>query len=91
MMTFTIDLTKVHSYYDLHEHLMEVFSLPSWYGRNLDALWDMLHCAFDDDEEVVIEVKGIDSVRENLRTVVGRLQLLLADLHDKDGITISYL
>ena len=90
-MIFTIDLTTVHSYYDLHEHLKNVLPFPNWYGRNMDVLWDLLHCSFDDNEEVVIEVKGIDSVREDLRTVVGRLQLVLADLHDKDGINISYL
>lgn len=54
MMTFTIDLTTVHSYYDLHEHLKEVFSFPDWYGRNMDALWDMLHCAFDEDRKSVV-------------------------------------
>lgn len=89
MMIFTIDLTTVHSYYGLHEHLKEVFSLPDWYGRNMDALWDMLHCAFD--EPTTIEVKGIDSVRKDLKDVVGRLQLVLAELNEKDGVIIDYL
>lgn len=31
MMTFTIDLTTVHSSLGLHEHLKEVFSLPDYY------------------------------------------------------------
>jgi len=26
----------------LHDHLAEAFSFPQWYGRNLDALWDLL-------------------------------------------------
>lgn len=89
MMTFTIDLTTVHSNYGLHEHLKEVFSLPDWYGRNMDALWDMLHCAFD--EPTTIEVKGIDSVRKDLKDVVGRLQLVLAELNQEDGVIIDYL
>ena len=25
-----------------HDHLAEVFGFPDWYGRNLDALWDLL-------------------------------------------------
>lgn len=25
-----------------HDHLAEVLALPAWYGRNLDALWDLL-------------------------------------------------
>ena len=89
MMIFTIDLTTVHSYYDLHEHLKKVFSFPEWYGRNMDALWDLLHCSFD--EPTTIEVKGIDSVRKDLKDVVGRFQLVVSDLRDEDGITISYL
>lgn len=89
MTTFTIDLTTVHSYYGLHEHLKEVFSLPDWYGRNMDALWDLLHCSFD--ESTAIKVKGIDSVRKDLKDVVGRLQLVLEDLNKEDGVMIDYL
>jgi len=89
MTIFTIDLTTVHSYYGLHEHLKEVFSFPDWYGRNMDALWDLLHCSFD--EPTVIEVKGIDSVRKDLKDVVGRLRLVLEDLNKEDGVTIHYL
>ena len=89
MMTFTIDLTTVHSYYGLHEHLKEVFSLPDGYGRNLDALWDMLHCAFD--EPTIIEVRGVNSVRKDLKDVVQRLRLVLSYLEEEDGVLISYL
>lgn len=89
MMTFTIDLTTVHSYYGLHEHLKEVFSLPDWYGRNMDALWDMLHCAFD--EPTVIQVKGVRNVRKDLKDVVQRLVKLLSDLEERDGVMVSYL
>lgn len=89
MTTFTIDLTTVHSYYGLHEHMKEVFSLPDWYGRNMDALWDLLHCSFD--EPTAIEVKGIDGVRKDLKDVVGRLRLVLEDLNKEDGVMIDYL
>lgn len=88
-MTFTIDLTTVHSSLGLHEHLKEVFSLPDYYGKNMDALWDMLHCAFD--ESTTIEVCGIESIRKDLKGIVGRLQLVLADLNEEDGVIIDYL
>jgi len=26
----------------MHDHLAEAFSFPAWYGRNLDALYDLL-------------------------------------------------
>ena len=89
MMIFTIDLTTVHSSLGLHEHLKEVFSLPDWYGRNMDALWDMLHCAFD--EPTIIEVRGVNSVRKDLKDVVQRLRLVLSYLEEEDGVLISYL
>ena len=88
-MIFTIDLTTVHSSLGLHEHLKEVFSLPDYYGKNMDALWDMLHCAFD--EPTTIEVRGIDGIRKDLKGIVGRLQLVLEDLNKEDGVTIVYL
>lgn len=88
-MTFIIDLTTVHSYMGLHEHLKEVFSLPDGYGRNMDALWDMLHCGFE--EPPTIEVKGINDVRKDLQDVVHRLQLVLEDLKTEDDATIIYL
>ena len=89
MTTYTIDLTKVHSYYELHEHLMEVLPLPDYYGRNMDALWDSLHCWFD--EPVTIEVKGRDTVSKDLEETVQRLCRVLTCLQEQDGIIISYL
>ncbi len=41
-MTFTIDLSKVKSREELHDLLQEVLPLPDYYGRNLDALYDVL-------------------------------------------------
>ena len=26
----------------IHDHLSEAFAFPQWYGRNLDALYDLL-------------------------------------------------
>lgn len=54
----------------------------------MDALWDMLHCAFD--EPVTIEVKGANSVRKDLKDVVQRMLNLLAELERRDGVLISY-
>lgn len=88
MTTYTIDLTQVHSYFELHDHLMEVLPLPDYYGRNMDALRDSLHCWFD--EPTTIEVRGIDSVPQDLQDTVQRLRRVLTDLHEEDGIIIVY-
>ncbi|MBE5957860.1 MAG: hypothetical protein E7254_03230 [Lachnospiraceae bacterium] len=41
-MEYSIDLKNVASTYDLHEAIKETLDLPSYYGENLDALYDVL-------------------------------------------------
>lgn len=41
-MEIIIDGTTINSEEDLHDFFAKSFSLPDWYGRNLDALWDVL-------------------------------------------------
>ena len=89
MTTYTIDLSQVHSHYELHDHLAQVFSLPDYYGQNMDALWDCLHCWFD--EPTMIEVRGIGSIPHDLQDTTQRLQTVLKLLQEQDGILISYL
>ena len=38
----TVDLSGVCDRNSLHDRLQESLTLPSWYGRNLDALYDAL-------------------------------------------------
>ena len=42
-------MTVIHLYAEnmadrnaMHDHLAQAFSFPRWYGRNLDALYDLL-------------------------------------------------
>ena len=39
---FYIDLTEVSTKEELQEALVETLTLPDYYGRNLDALYDVL-------------------------------------------------
>ena len=41
-MNVTIDCSQVHTKEDLHRVFASVLSFPEWYGRNLDALHDVL-------------------------------------------------
>ncbi len=41
-MDYTIDLGGVTDVAGLHDLLLEKLSLPVYYGRNLDALYDIL-------------------------------------------------
>ncbi|MGV3654108.1 MAG: barstar family protein [Noviherbaspirillum sp.] len=41
-MELIIDGSKIVSEEDFHKIVAKGFDLPSWYGKNLDALWDAL-------------------------------------------------
>lgn len=38
----TLDVTRMIQKSPAHEYLMEMLSLPDYYGKNLDALYDCL-------------------------------------------------
>ena len=42
MHSITLDGAKMPDRSAMHDALAEAFSLPAYYGRNLDALWDCL-------------------------------------------------
>ncbi len=39
-MEYIIDASKLNDRKEAHEYLAELFSFPSYYGKNLDALYD---------------------------------------------------
>ncbi len=41
-MEYVLDAEKLNDREEAHEYLAEVFSLPEYYGKNLDALYDCL-------------------------------------------------
>ena len=90
MTTYTIDLDRVHSLYELHDHLEEVLPLPDYYGRNMDALWDSLHHWFEFPDQTIIEVLGMDRVSKDLEIPISRLKGVLDDLHTRDGVHVVY-
>ena len=46
-----------------HRYLKQEFNFPSYYGNNLDALWD---CLTDIMEETTIILKNEQSLKDNL-------------------------
>ena len=64
---YIIDLEGVESEDDLHDRLEESLPLTDYYGRNLDALYDIL-TEYGDGWHIVIE--NIDLVDEDIRPYV---------------------
>ncbi|GHU57016.1 DNA helicase [Clostridia bacterium] len=42
MDTIEIDFSSCKYYYDIHELISKKLEFPEWYGRGMDALWDLL-------------------------------------------------
>ena len=57
-MTFTIDLSKANTREELHDLLQEELPLPEYYGRNLDALYDVLTGVCEPMEIRLLNVSG---------------------------------
>ena len=53
-MTVILDGKAMVDRVAAHSHLAERLELPTWYGRNLDALYDVL-TEISDDTEIVLE------------------------------------
>ena len=42
METITIDFTGAKNWDEVHERISKPLDFPEWYGKNLDALWELL-------------------------------------------------
>ena len=45
--TVTFDFRQISSIDDFYAQFAQQFSLPSWFGHNLDALWDMVSAGIE--------------------------------------------
>ena len=65
----------------LHYTLASGLCLPSWYGRNLDALYD---CLTDVQEETVVVLRDRGVLEEHLGGYGRRLLRLLEDVSQEN-------
>ena len=71
-----IDGAEIQTRGDLHDSLSRQLSLPDWYGRNLDALYD---CLTDLHEETVIRIVHEEELFAHLGMYANVLQTMLND------------
>ena len=89
MRYVTLDFTGIRSNWELHEYFKNVFELPSYYGRNMDALWDCLRCSFE--EATVITLKNLYSLPKDMYAVIPVIQELFRDLEREEAeVTVVY-
>ena len=75
MKTIKLDVTNIQTVRALHVYLAYMLDLPSHYGRNLDALHDVL-C--DESRQVCITLAGMPA-SEEMAAYLPRLERVMAD------------
>ena len=71
MTAYTIHLDQAESADDLHDILKEILPLPHHYGRNLDALFDILT---EPSTDWTIRFTGTDTAEARLGSYIRKLQ-----------------
>jgi len=74
MKQVILDGTKIISREQLHNVLQQCLSLPEWYGRNLDALFD---CLTDLNEPICMVLQGRLALRVHLSRYAETLERVL--------------
>ena len=63
MIVLKIDGAEIQNLPQLHQTFAETLSLPGWYGKNFDALYD---CLNDYPKDILIRIAGFSQLKENL-------------------------
>ena len=73
-----IDLSTIKNKQELHFHLSQKLSFPSFYGNNWDAFWDLITGLIELPKE--INFVGADSFKAKLPTEYQQLKGCFDDL-----------
>ena len=71
MEKITLDFSYCKTWDDVHEEIRIKFDFPEWYGKNLSALWDLLHEYYVlDNEPTLITIVGSQKLPEDVYNIV---------------------
>ena len=77
-----LDLQGFTSEWDLHEYMQKRFDICEYYGHNASALWDAVYLWFE--EPTVIEVRNLDKLPANMKSIGERVRKVFQDLDQED-------
>ena len=86
-MTAQLDGRRMTTRENAHDHLAQQLALPSWYGRNLDALYDLLTAGIAADTIVLSHADALEALGAYGR----RLMQTLEDAAEVGGPAIELL
>ena len=87
---YNIDLRGVYSREELHDRIEEELPVPGWYGRNLDALYDIL-TEPEYGGDCLIRFTGCEDLRESMpRYLAAMKQMCRAAGEENQGLEILF-
>lgn len=88
MNEIILDFSGIKSLWTLHEYFKEIFQLPEYYGRNMDALWDCLLYYYDEPTTIIL--KHLEKIPSEMSEAVETMLALFMELQKEDeNITIQ--
>ena len=83
---YTLDLSNVADREQLHELLKQNLDMPDWYGRNLDALFDVLG-----EKQGTIRISGFDEMEKKLADYARSFRAVCEDaMEQTPGLVIQF-
>jgi len=80
-----VDFAEFKDMEDVHDFFSELFDFPEWYGRNHDALWDLL---WDNDvmnRDVIIEVRNLGAMGEKMKRDAEAMRKIFLEMEKRSG------
>lgn len=87
MSKIVLDAKKFDNKDKFHDIVKQEFNLPSYYGRNLDSLWDLL----SENNNLDILIMNADQIEKNLGDYGKSLLTLFDELNSIDGNKVDYI
>ena len=81
MQEIILDFTGCKYIMKLYDIIQEGFGFPDWFGRNLDAIWDLLR--YYDGVPIVVKIKGIGTIPKDLQHYMNRVLEVFSDVHEE--------
>ena len=82
MTTYRLDCTRMTDCQTAHDYLAQTLGFPDWYGRNLDALYDLLTGHLGPARVELTRIEALVELGNYGHLLLGALQAAAADCPD---------
>lgn len=89
MRKYTLSGKSIHSLDDFYDEIALLFDFPDYFGRNLDALWDLLTADTKGPLELIWEASATS--KKSMGRDFVRVSALLRDVtKQREDFTVSF-